>query len=367
MDVLEKEMRADDEEMQAGDAKAEKQASLAAEAEAEAGTGAGAESRAIPKAEKETRPPEAPPAPPTAVVEQGTGPVSPVPYPRLPHPTIIPHPPPTLTNLTLYPTQAARAAPLAGHQGKITPMQFLNALPLRLCILGCAFHGIVSGLGYLTYLVMTSDENNPGSNSSLSPPSSPPQPSNVSTSPSLLPPSELPIPHYLSSLAVGLIGGAMLCCLCCLGAVAEDSEMLLRHVEELERDDEKEPLFEGEEDATAVAVVTPAAVKAAEQALAEKLKMVEKAAEQAGQAEAVEEEAEVAATDEAAVVDVSRHGQSNKSVMQWTEEAEKAEKAKSAEMPEEFFDLSFGIYVLTIYPACFSLFILLGLTRDFAR
>ena len=158
-----------------------------------------------------------------------------------------------------------------------------------------------------------------------------------------------------------------MCCLCCLGAVAEDSEMLLRHVEELERDDEKEPLFEGEEDATAVAVVTPAAVKAAEQALAEKLKMVEKAAEQAGQAEAVEEEAEVAATDEAAVVDVSRHGQSNKSVMQWTEEAEKAEKAKSAEMPEEFFDLSFGIYVLTIYPACFSLFILLGLTRDFAR
>ena len=77
---------------------------------------------------------------------------------------------------------------------------------------------VVAGLlGYLTHLVMTSDEN-PGSNSSLSPPSPPPQPSNVPISP-LLPPSALPIPHYLSSLAEGWIGMAMLCCLSCLGIV----------------------------------------------------------------------------------------------------------------------------------------------------
>ena len=58
------------------------------------------------------------------------------------------------------------------------------------------FLGAIAGIVYLTHLVVSSDEN-PGS--SLSPPSSPPQP--------LLPPSALPSPHYLSSLAVGLIGG----------------------------------------------------------------------------------------------------------------------------------------------------------------
>ena len=71
------------------------------------------------------------------------------------------------------------------------------------------FLGAIAGIVYLTHLVVSSDEK-PGS--SLSPPSSPPQP--------LLPPSALPSPHYLSSLAVGLIGGAMLCFLCCLSFFA---------------------------------------------------------------------------------------------------------------------------------------------------
>ena len=100
----------------------------------------------------------------------------------------------------------------------------------------------------------------------------------------------------------------MLCCLCGLGqcsAFFGTTKILLRHVEGLKRDDENEPLLAGEEDATAVKLWK------------EKLKLFIPEYEQFDEV-------------------------SNKLLR---------------ELP----------LILTIYPASFSLFILLGLTHDFAR
>lgn len=79
-----------------------------------------------------------------------------------------------------------------------------------LCLL---FVGAIAGSGYLTHLV-TIEEEQPLS-PPLSPPSSPPQPSNLPLPP-LSPPSPVPRADYLTSLAMGLIGGGMIVLIFCL-------------------------------------------------------------------------------------------------------------------------------------------------------
>eukprot|EP00964_Phaeocystis_antarctica_P157154 scaffold127215_cov58-Phaeocystis_antarctica.AAC.1 len=219
--------------------------------------------------------------------------------------------------------RAARAEGLADARKECTAKRVVGLLLM---------YGAMAVVIYLTHLVVTSDEK-PGE-------------------------SESDEPLYISSLAVGLIGGAMLCCMCCMGCEMAASSGMVEVIEDAAE------MWAGGEDVSGgsgggrsvgrpaeaaateaetavVAVAAPAAVEA----VAEGPKVVEKVADQAAD--------------------------------QAGDQAGQEEAAKEVEVAKGIMGMGKGIMatgleriqasILVIYPACFSLFILLGLMQDFKK
>ena len=103
-------------------------------------------------------------------------------------------------NLPIYRSASSKRVP---HQARKLRVPIL---------LICAVYPTIACLGYFTNLVSIEETKN---SPPLSPPASPPQPSNLPMPP-LPPPSPLDLPSaaYLAPLAVGLIGGCVLLSLC---------------------------------------------------------------------------------------------------------------------------------------------------------